>query len=140
MARKQQPICLGKEENLPGLGEYTNGKKKKKRLYFWSRFDAKYLFSVFFNISEQLSNYSSNPIWIAFIPSGQYSLEAMRCSERAFVMRTSSLSQFQQHSGHLRFYINQVRFHHLFARCNSYGLLFKNPINFFYRALPNDNL
>lgn len=67
---------------------------KKRRLYFWSRFDAKYLFRVFFKISEQLSNYSSISIWIAFIPGGQYSCEATMCSERAFVMRTSSLPQF----------------------------------------------
>lgn len=33
-------------------------------------------------------------VWIAFIPGGQYSLEAMMGSGRAFVMRTSSLSQF----------------------------------------------
>lgn len=54
---------------------------KKKRLHFWSRFDAKYLFRVFFKISEQLSNYSSISIWIAFIPGGQYSYEATMCSE-----------------------------------------------------------
>lgn len=66
----------------------------EKRLYFWSRFDAKYLFRVFFKISEQLSNYSSVPIWIAFIPDGQCSLEARMCSETAFVIRTSSLPQF----------------------------------------------
>lgn len=32
LARKQPPICLGKEENLLGLGEYTNGEKKKAAL------------------------------------------------------------------------------------------------------------